>query len=88
MGRNKAVAPLSKAERKRVKNGAPVADNINQRAFRSFRTNGAFRNNDIADTRGRASSRGPRHSQTSNNWVHAVLFVVVLVIVVSWALGY
>ena len=81
MGRNKSMAPLSKAERKRVKNGAPVADNINQRAFRAFRTNGAFRNDDIADTRG--------HSQTSNNsWVHAVLFVVLAVIVVSWALGY
>ena len=29
-----------------------------------------------------------RPSQTSNNWVHAVLFVVLVVIVVSWALGY
>ena len=32
MGRNKAHAPLSKAERKRVKNGARVEDNTNQNA--------------------------------------------------------
>ena len=31
MGRNKTHAPLSKAERKRVKNGARVEDNKNQR---------------------------------------------------------
>ena len=31
-----------------------------------------------------------RHSQStkSSNWLHAVLFVVLLVIVVSWALEY
>ena len=84
MGRSKYRAPLDKAERKRVKNGASVADNINQRTFRAFRGCGAFNNNDIADTR--ASTRS--HSQTSNNWVHAVIFVVLVVIVISWALGY
>ena len=30
-----------------------------------------------------------RHSRTSDNsWVHAVLFVVLVVIVISWVLGY
>ena len=87
MGRNKAHAPLSKAERKRVKNGARVEDNTNQNARREKYPKP--RNSHIADTRGRASSRGPRHSQTSDNsWVHAILFVVLVVIVVSWALGY
>ena len=81
MGRSKAFMPLSKAERKRVKNGAPVEDNINQTGYTTL--SGP---RDIAYTCGRASTRG--HSQTSNNWVHAILFVVLVVIVVSWALGY
>ena len=80
MGRSKAFMPLSKAERKRVKNGAPVEDNINQTGYTTL--SGP---RDIAYTCGRASSG---HSQTSDNRVHAVLFVVLLVIVVSWALGY
>ena len=29
-----------------------------------------------------------RRQTSDNSWVHAVLFVVLLVIVVSWALGY
>ena len=81
MGRNKYNAPLDKAERKRVKNGWPVEDNINQTGYTTL--SGP---RDIAYTCGRASTRG--HSQTSNNWVHAVIFVVLLVIVVSWVLGY
>ena len=81
MGRSKAFTPLSKAERKRVKNGAPLEDNINQTGYVTL-----SKPRDIAYTHGRASTRG--HSQTSNNWVHAVLFVVLVVIVVSWALGY
>ena len=81
MGRNKTHAPLSKAERKRVKNGWPVEDNINQTGYTTL--SGP---RDIAYTCGRASTRGD--SQTSDNRVHAVLFVVLLVIVVSWALGY
>jgi len=85
MGRSKAFTPLSKAERKRVKNGVPVDDNINQTGYATL---SEPRNLGIAYTRDRASPRGPRHSQTSNNWVHAILFVVLVVIVVSWALGY
>ena len=81
MGRSKAFMPLSKAERKRVKNGAPVEDNINQTGYTTL--SGP---RDIAYTCGRASTRG--HSQTSDNRVHAILFVALLVIVVSWALGY
>ena len=81
MGRSKAFTPLSKAERKRVKNGAPLEDNINQTGYVTLSKPRA-----IAYTHGRASTRG--HSQTSNNWVHGVLVVVLLVIVVSWALGY
>ena len=64
-----------------MKNGAPVEDNINQTGYTTL--SGP---RDIAYTCGRASTRG--HSQTSNNWVHAVLFVVLVVIVVSWALCY
>ena len=86
MGRNKYNAPLDKAERKRVKNGARVEDNTNQNARREKYPKP--RNSHVADTRGRASSRGPRHSQTSNNLVHAALFVVLAAIVISWALGY
>ena len=82
MGRSKAFTPLSKAERKRVKNGAPLEDNINQTGYVTL-----SKPRDIAYTHGRASTRG--HSQTSDNsWVHAVLFCVLVVIVVSWALGY
>lgn len=42
----------------------------------------------IIDRRNRVDMQ--RHSQTSNgtNRLHAALFVVLLVIVVSWALGY
>ena len=82
MGRSKAFTPLSKAERKRVKNGAPLEDNINQTGYVTL-----SKPRDIAYTHGRASTRG--HSQTSDNsWVHAFFFVALAVIVVSWALGY
>ena len=87
MGRSKYRAPLDKAERKRVKNGASVDWDLERRP----KGGGAWTINhteDSTDTRGLAKRRGPRHSQTSNNWVHAILFVVLLVIVVSWALGY
>ena len=29
-----------------------------------------------------------RPAKTENNWLHAVLFVVIAVIIVAWALGY
>ena len=34
----------------------------------------------VRDTRRRASSE--------NNWLHGVLFIVIAVVVISWALGY
>ena len=90
MGRNKAVAPLSKAERKRVKNGASVDWDLERRPKGVQQYNWSINHTEnTTDTRGLAKRRGPRHSQTSDNsWVHAILFVVLVVIVVSWALGY
>ena len=88
MGRNKYNAPLDKAERKRVKNGASVDWDLERRPKGGghWAPNHTHRS---TDTRGLTKRRGPRHSQTSDNsWVHAILFVVLVVIVVSWALGY
>ena len=83
MGRNKWHHTLSKAEKKQVKeNGKSVVrfqDNITNIPRVTTQYPGV-------NSRGLAPRR---HSQTSNNsWVHAVLFVVLVVIVISWALGY
>ena len=87
MGRNKYYGSYSKTERKRLKDGTSYAEYKNACGFVPREKipreglDSAFTARDSLDTRSR------RH-QTSNNWVHAVLFVVLLVIVVSWALGY
>ena len=89
MGRNKYKQPLDKFDRKRMKNGDPTDSLCRNERRQNQKYIYGGNDIDVADTRGRSSSRGPRHSQTSDNsWVHAVLFVVLLVIVVSWALGY
>ena len=92
MGRNKYNAPLDKAERKRVKNGASVDWDLERRPKGVQQYNWSINHTEnTTDTRrgGLAKRRGPRHSQTSDNsWVHAILFCVLLAIVVSWALGY
>ena len=78
MGRNNNWNPLTKAERKRVKTG------------RAFSVGGIFVRGvkpEIPIKR-QTTLESRRPSQTSNNWVHAVLFVVLIVIVVSWTLGY
>ena len=87
MGRNKWNHTLSKAENKRVKReGTAVVrhqDNLTRIPRVSAQVPGPVTS---VNSRGLA----PRHhSQNSDNsWVHAILFVVLLVIVVLWALGY
>ena len=91
MGRNKYKQPLDKFDRKRVKNGDATTSlrrNVNDERQQKYKLTDWGEHLDIMDTRGLAKRRGPRHRQTSNNWVHAVLFCVLVVIVVSWALGY
>ena len=93
MGRNKYKAPLDNAERKRMKNGdyslgfgAETTSRVLPQGGGAWTIN---HTEDSTGTRGLAKRRGPRQSQTSDNsWVHAVLFVVLAAIVISWALGY
>ena len=33
-------------------------------------------------------TRRPVQTSNDSNWLHAILFVVLVVIVISWALGY
>ena len=89
MGRNKWHRSLTKAERKRVKEGT----------LSFHRTSG-----DLSSSRGVSSRHSymvytgdldarevdaRRQNQTSDNsWVHAVGFVILAAIVISWALGY
>ena len=77
----KANNYLTKAEKKRVQEGSAVGKG--SAIYSGIKT---YDVRTVDDTRGLAPQR---HSQTSNNsWVHAVLFVVLVVIVISWALGY
>ena len=87
MGRSEHWNPLTKAERKRVKTGRAVrVRGIFVRGFKPEKQN--ERTTAWNATKRRIALDSRRPSQTSNNWVHAVLFVVLIVIVVSWALGY
>ena len=86
MGRNKYYDSYSKTERKRLKDGTSYAEYKNACGFVPTEVipreglDSAFTARDSLDTRSR------RH-QTSNNWIHAVLFVVLLVIVVAGGRG-
>ena len=87
MGRNKNWDNLTKAERKRVKAGQALSvGGIFVRGFNPEKQN--ERTTAWNATKRRIALDSRRPSQTSNNWVHAVLFVVLLVIVVSWGFGY
>ena len=70
MGRNNNWNPLTKAERKRVKTG------------RAFSVGGIFVRGVKPEVpiKRQTTLESRRPSQTSNNWVHAVLFVVLIVI--------
>ena len=78
MGRNKNWDNLTKAERKRVKAGQALS--VGGIFVRGVKPEIPIKRQTTLESR--------RPSQTSNNWVHAILFVVLIVIVVSWALGY
>ena len=86
MGRNKANRSLTKAERKRIKEGTTAFHADPSQAGKNAVHAESLDSHICRDTRGLAQRR---QNQTSNNsWVHAILFVVLVVIVVSWALGY
>ena len=79
----KANNYLTKAEKKRVQEGSAVGKG--SAIYSGIKT---YDVRTVDDTRGLAPR--PRRCQVSSNnsWVHAVLFVVLVAIVISWALGY
>ena len=85
MTSNRRKKLLTKAEKKRIKEGTTAfhTESVGGGAVRAE----SLGNSHICrDTRGLAQRR---QNQTSDNsWVHAVGFVVLAAIVVSWALGY
>ena len=87
MGRNKWHRSLTKAERKRVKEGFTVFErNTGASQESAAAAVPAAHRKQQFKTRGLAQRR---QNQTSeNSWVHAVGFVILAAIVVSWALGY
>ena len=86
MTRNRAKSVLTKAERKRMKEGTTAFHADPSQAGKNAVRAESLDSHVCRDTRGLAPQR---HSQTSDNsWVHAVGFVILAAIVVSWALGY
>ena len=87
--RNKQFASLSKAENKLVKD---VAYGENDKFFPVTNGTGHFKQSVNRRSLGsRRTGLDTRlQSKTSNNstWLHAVGFVVLAAIVISWALGY
>ena len=80
----KANNYLTKAEKKRVKEGSMgliKGEGLSERRINDFNVN---------DNRGKRGldTRRPAIGKSKTSIVHAILFVVLLVIVVSWALGY
>ena len=90
MGRKKSSnwsGSLSKAERKRVKEGISVFEGNTgaSQEYKAPEVTAAHRKQQFK-TRGLAQRR---QNQTSDNsWLHAVGFVILAAIVISWALGY
>ena len=78
----KANNYLTKAEKKRVQEGSAVGKG--SAIYSGIKT---YDVRTVDDTRGLAPRRRCQVS-SNNSWVHAVLFVVLVVIVISWALGY
>ena len=86
MTRNRAKSVLTKAERKRMKEGTTAFHADPSQAGKNAVRAESLDSHVCRDTRGLAPQR---HSQTSDNsWVHAVGFVILAAIVISWALGY
>ena len=86
MTRNRAKSYLTKAERKRIKEGTTAFHADPSQAGKNAVRAESLDSHVCRDTRGLAPQR---HSQTSDNsWVHAVGFVILAAIVISWALGY
>ena len=86
MTRNRAKSVLTKAERKRMKEGTTAFHADPSQAGKNAVRAESLDSHVCRDTRGLAPQR---HSQTSDNsWVHAVGFVILATIVISWALGY
>ena len=83
MGRSKSTRSLTKAERKRVKEGlTSFHSDPSQADDRAINSYGVY-------SREYVDVAPQRQSQTSDNsWVHAVGFVILAAIVISWALGY
>ena len=94
MGRNKWHRSLTKAERKRAKEGTTLFHSNNKGEETEQRGESDVSNSHcevVNDGLVRAGTvrRRRSHGQTSNNsWVHAVGFVILAAIVISWALGY
>jgi hypothetical protein len=97
--RNKCKTPLTKQENRLKKDGRLSITGVGQSTQYFPAKAGDAHAQDYGDggrhTRGviprnrRTGLDTRRHSRTSDNsWVHAVLFVVLVVIVISWALGY
>ena len=84
MGRNKSAFPLTKRERKLKEEGLLTTSR------ELTDTSGTYFARERICTVRRTGIDTRRPVQTSNdsNWLHAVGFVVLAAIVVSWALGY
>lgn len=74
---------LSKQQRKNIKNGTAEVGGSYSMSHTNKRQMGLN-----IDRRNRVDMQRHSQSSKSSNWLHAVLFVVLLVIVVSWALEY
>ena len=86
MTRNRAKSVLTKAERKRMKEGTTAFHADPSQAGKNAVRAESLDSHICRDTRGLAQRR---QNQTSDNsWVHAVGFVILAAIVISWALGY
>ena len=92
MGRGKYFAQLSKAERKKVKEGtmAIASGNAKTNKIQSARGYTIY-GDELSSERldlNRTSLDTRRPAKSDSSTLHAFLFVVLVAIVVSWALGY
>ena len=92
MGRGKYLAQLSKAERRKVKEGtfllAAGNGKVNEiRHARGYTIYGDELSSERLDLN-RTSLDTRRPAKSDSSTLHAFLFVVLVAIVVSWALGY
>ena len=89
MGRNKTHIPLSKREKRLIREGKFAQQ---ERASGGSRVDGCWRSVDwlylAPNRRTGIDTRRPVQTSNDSNWLHAVGFVVLAAIVISWALGY